>query len=84
MYVDENVFKPIIKELIQYYYNNLQNPTGGNLHIAIDDGNLEDNFIYACQLRCKEENDNMGYLIGTILRGFTLEEREKMYNGHWE
>jgi len=36
----EVIFKPLIKELIQYYYT--WNGTGGYCHIALDDGNLEE------------------------------------------
>jgi hypothetical protein len=82
--VDENIFRPMIRELIKYYYQNLGNASGGYLHIVLDDGNLEDDSIWYRQELCRENNDDFGYLIGTILRSFTFEEREKMYNDRWD
>lgn len=81
--VSEDVFKPVIKELIQYYYQNLGNGTGKFLHIATDDGNLEDSHLWFCQQECEKNGDELGYLIATILRNFTVEEREKMYDNNW-
>jgi hypothetical protein len=35
------------------YYNNFGNAAGGNLHIVLDDGNLEDDSIEFCKTRCE-------------------------------
>ena len=79
--IDEKIFKPITKELIQYYYQ--WYVVGGNLHIVLDDGNLDDEYIWYCQEQCLNKEDVLGYLIATLLRCFTLEERESMYNNKW-
>lgn len=82
--VNETIFKPVIKELIQYYYQLPNNAAGRFCHIVLDDGNLEDNNIWFCQEECEKHEDHFGYLIMTILRLFTEKEREKMYNNkHW-
>lgn len=82
-YVEHDVFKPVIKELIQYYYWNLENGTGGYCHIALDDGNLTDQDLWFCQKECEKHNDQIGYLIATILRNFTEDERDEMYEEYW-
>jgi hypothetical protein len=74
-------FKPLIKDLIQYYY--LFNGAGGYCHIALDEGNLEDGSLFFCQGECEKHEDFLGYLIAETLREFTIEEREKMYEDNW-
>ena len=80
---DIRPFIPMIKELIQYYYEDLENFTGGYCHIALDDGNLTDENLHYCQELCKKHNDEFGYLIATILRNIDEKQREKMYNEDW-
>ena len=77
------VFKPVIKELIQFYYNNMENGAGGYCHVALDDGNLSEIDLWHCQELCKEKDDGLGYLIATVLRYFTEDDRERMYNEGW-
>ncbi len=74
---DMDIFKPLVKEFIRYYYRD--NPTGGNLHIVLDDGNLNEGYIFHCQERCEIEGDTFGYFLATLLRHFTTEELEEMY-----
>lgn len=81
--MNEEIFKPIIKGLISYYYEEGNNPTGGYLHVALDDGNLSDESLYLCQKECEENNDILGLLIATTLRCFSVEERELMYEIRW-
>ena len=75
------IFKPLIKELIQFYYS--FNGAGGYCHIALDDGNLEDEFLLFCQDECEKHEDYLGYLIAETLREFTIAEREEMYENGW-
>ncbi|HEA68400.1 MAG TPA: hypothetical protein ENI07_16500 [Desulfobacterales bacterium] len=76
-------FKPVIFGLIQYYYDELENGAGGCCHIALDDGNLSEKNFAFCQDYCQKHNDQFGYFIATILRHFTEEERDEMYENHW-
>jgi len=73
--------KPIIKELIQYYYRT--NNAGGNCHVVLDDGNLEVDTIQFCLEECKNANDCMGSLIMETLLEFAEEERETMFDSDW-
>ena len=77
------VFKPVIKELIQYYYDDLENSTGGYCHIALDDGNVEDGYLWWCREECRKHGDHFGRFIMEVLREFTVEERERMYEKDW-
>lgn len=78
---DFEKFKPVIKELIQLYYT--FNGAGGWCHIALDDGNLEDESLYFCQEECEKHEDYLGYLIATTLRYFPGDVRELMYELDW-
>ena len=74
-------FKPLIKELIRFYYQT--NPTGGCCHIALDDGNLDDESLFFCQKQCKKAEDLLGYLIAMTLCNFTESERAEIYKTDW-
>jgi len=78
-----DIFKPLIFDLIKYYVKDLDNPTGGSLHIALDDGNLCDDNLFFCQGFAKDAGDTFGYFLATILRHFTEDERESMYEAGW-
>jgi len=78
---DFNKFKPVILELIQLYYT--YNGAGGYCHIALDDGNLEDESLFFCEEECEKHEDYLGYLIAVTLRYFTEEERDEMYENGW-
>jgi hypothetical protein len=85
MVTDETYIKlkTVANELIQYYYEIPDNGAGGYCHIVLDDGNLSDYNLYFCQELCAQNDDHLGYLIMTILRYFTEEELEEMYEKDW-
>lgn len=74
----------ILPELIDIYMNYLDNPSGGNLHIALSDGNLSDGDIWFCQEAAMKAGDRFGELIGELLRSIPEDEREAMYEIGWE
>lgn len=76
-------FKPLIFDFIKFYREDLENPMGGILHIAIDDGNMTDDDIWFCQEEAKKQGDSFGYFLATLLRCFTEEEREEMYENNF-
>ncbi len=76
--------KPHICELVKYYYEDLDNPTGGYLHVVLDDGNVGDGVLYSCQQDCLSAGDTFGYFLATLLREFTEDERADMYEMGWE
>ena len=53
-------------------------PGGGNLHIVLDDGNLEDFHIKFCIKEAEKEEDKVGQKIGEMLLELTMKEREKL------
>ena len=81
--IDFIKFKPLLCDLIRYYYNEIGHGAGGYLHIATDDGNLHEGNISFCQDLCKEHSDDFGFFIATLMRYFTEEELEKMYDSDW-
>lgn len=77
-------FKPLIKFFIEFYYEELGNITGGRLHVVLEDGNLGENTIYSCQMECKQEGDTFGYFLATLLRHFTEDELQELYDANWQ
>ena len=75
--------KPFLNNFIQYYYIELGNRAGGNLHLALDEGSLDELTIWYCQKYAEKNNDDFGYFIATLMRYFTEDELEKMYNDNW-
>ena len=77
-------FKPFLKTLIKYYYNNLDNGCGGYLHIVLDDGNIEHSNISWCKEECEKNNDSFGVFLSDLLLCFTEDELYDMYeNNYW-
>lgn len=76
-------YKPFIKDLIKFYYEDLGNSAGGNFHIVLDDGNIEDGHVLFCQQQAEKNNDTFGIFLGQILMTFTEDERKKMYEEDW-
>lgn len=72
-------FKPFLTDLIYYYYYDLDNGAGGNLHIVLDDGNVDPGDIELCREQCKEKSDGFGLFLCDLLDCFTSEELEKLY-----
>lgn len=64
-----------IKELVAEYNEIPENICGGNLHIALDDGNLDDDSIVFCYNQCKKHKDYLGMLICSRLMGIDESER---------
>lgn len=79
----ENKLKPLLPELIQYYREELDNPTGGNLHIVLEDGNVDESSIWFCQEETGKKADTFGYFLATLMRSFTEDELEKYYENNW-
>lgn len=52
----------------------------GNLHIALDDGNLEDDHIKYCLQAALDDMDGDGAVIANYLLKLSEAERANMYN----
>lgn len=70
-----------IQHMMLRYSEN--NPGWGNLHIAMDDGNLEDSHIRWCIWNALDELDGDAAVIGNYLLKLSEEEREELYNRNW-
>tara|TARA_R110000851_G_scaffold179293_1_gene326342 strand:+ start:467 stop:739 length:273 start_codon:yes stop_codon:yes gene_type:complete len=80
---DEKLQKAhILIVLIEAYYET--NPTGGTLHIVLDDGNYGKGCVKSCITDSIKYKDYWGELIGTLLLNFTTEEQEKIIERPWE
>ncbi len=76
-------FKPFINELVKFYCLNLGNITGGNYHIVLYDGNVDDGYVWYCQQESEKNGDTFGVFLGQVLRTFTEQERDDMYENDW-
>lgn len=73
MTVDEMI--PVVRD---YYLPD--NPTGGCLHVVLDDGNLEDADIYGCIAFAEQEGDATAVSLARMLLELTADEREELYD----
>ena len=60
------------EEASQAYYS--VNPTGGNLHIVFEDGNVRDSDLDFCEIECRKEGDWLGLQLLEWLRMFISED----------
>ena len=74
--------KPTVPEvlpLVKQYYSRPMNGTGGNLHIVLEDGNVEDHDVEFCKKQCLERNDEEGIVIVELLLKMSKTQRKKIY-----
>jgi hypothetical protein len=57
----------------------LQSCVGGNLHIALDDGNLGDDDLQFCLDLCLKEGDGLGEEIARKMLAMSPYQRKKLY-----
>ena len=72
--------KPTVPEvlpLVREYY--LKHPVGGNLHIVIDDGNVDDKYVKFCLEQATSQNDSGGIAIACLLLMMSKTQRRKIY-----
>ena len=86
-YWNENIER--VKLLVEVLYDDLEEYTGGLLHIVLDDGNLEDGDILWCMANCNSQ-ENLGrhdrFLcerIANELLNLSMEERRLLYQQSW-
>jgi len=68
-----------LRERVERFYVLPGNGCGGNLHIVLDDGNLEDSSIEVCRKAAEEAADREGVEIAEELRRCSWEERCFVY-----
>lgn len=69
-----------LANLIAEYYKKEGNGCGGNCHLILDDGNLEDSDIQFCKGYCAHANDDDGLYIMREMLSLNPEERQKVYD----
>ncbi len=61
------------------YYKLPGNGCGGNLHIVLDDGNLETGHVQFCLDQAQEHNDEKGIELAKALLDLTEDQRDTIY-----
>lgn len=76
-------------ELICLYYN--FNPTGGSLHIVLDDGNADRASVEFCKKWAEDHKDHAGYYIACLILDWfevfeplMLEQPYRWHGRAWE
>jgi hypothetical protein len=70
---------PAIPDLVarvRAYYALPGNEAGGNLHVALDDDNLDAHYLVWCLGRCVERGDEPGKAIALALLDMSIVERQ--------
>jgi hypothetical protein len=73
--------RPTVSEFVAVsaaYAN--EHPTGGALHIVVDDGNLEDSSVEFCYGFALEEDDGYGAALALLLSRMTRSQRGRVAN----
>lgn len=73
-----------IVPLIREFKKNPKNGVGGNLHIYLDDGNIEDEFVRWCLERCIEREDDLGEAICRLSLKMSYTQRSKLSGAFYE
>jgi hypothetical protein len=68
-----------VLSLVNHYYSLPNNCAGGNLHIVVDDGNVEDDDIEYCKEQADRKGDKEGVAIAKLLIKMSKKDREKIY-----
>lgn len=68
-----------LKRLKAEFYDFDGNGCGGNLHVVLDDGNLEDRSVQSCIDSAVADKDEAGTELGLALKRATLFQRGVLY-----
>jgi hypothetical protein len=75
-----NILKLI--QLAKEYYAIEGNGVGGNLHIILDDGNIENNHIEYCLELSRQKNDLKGIELCELLLKISKTQRNKLIHNY--
>ena len=78
--------KPTIPEVLPLAKAYVRKPwfgVGGNLHIVLDDGNIENSNILFCQDLCRGDKDVDGERLCGLLLQMTKTQRRKIVRQCW-
>jgi hypothetical protein len=68
-----------VVNLILVYYRKPGNGAGGLCHVALDDGNLDDECLEFCLEECRKGNDADGEALMRTMKALPEFEREAVY-----
>lgn len=74
--------KPTVPEvlpLVKAYYAKPDNGAGGNLHIVLDDGNVQDSSVRFCLSQAERAQDLDGIVLAQLLLKMSRTQRLKLY-----
>lgn len=66
--------------MFRQYRRMPDNGAWGSLHIAMDDGNMDDNSIQFCYARAMERGDGCAVALASILMAMSKTQRRKIYH----
>lgn len=78
---DKNNWFDKVMNLVDAYYALEGNICGGNLHIVLDDENLEDNHLQWCAGLAYGRGDHQAMDIVHLMLFMTMKQRKKVYKG---
>lgn len=73
-----------IVPLLRFFRSDPQNSVGGNLHIFLEDENVEDDHIKFCLDRCMEVGDTIGETICRLALKMSITQRKRMSREFYE
>lgn len=75
---------PDIVPLVREFKKNPDNGVGGNLHIFLEDGNIEDDHIAFCLSKCVERGDDLGEAICRLSLRMSHTQRKRLSREFYE
>jgi hypothetical protein len=72
---------PEVLRLVVEFYAKPGNEAGGNLHVVLDDGNLEDQHLEAARKRAWDSQDTDAVVIADLMLDMTRTQRRRVYVG---
>jgi hypothetical protein len=75
--------KPTVPEvlpLVRAYYEKPGNSVGGNLHIVLEDGNVDDSHVRACLEWAQAAGDADAVALATLLLRMSRTQRRRLGN----
>lgn len=66
-----------VRALISAFRDRDENALGGNLHLVIEDGNLDDGSVQMCLDLARKNGDAIGEVIAAALLTMTEEQRDR-------
>lgn len=71
-----------IIEAAREYYSVPGNEVGGNLHIVLDDGNINNRHIEWCINEASKQGDEKGVALGKMLLDCSITQRKKVIKNY--